>query len=1247
MADRLMNREKALEWFSNGNADVVFEAFAKIESPALINRLTKGKYGIVLASKIAEAKTAAEVENIIIKSIGGTVNTNLPKNALGRIQMAADPAAEIPLSVRGLSTVMNAKYQKMFGAFNTTDAKMPAGEFIHFSDIDSVALNIERWLKMARVPQEARDVVINQIADAAKAGNWLERNTQLFKIVTGALTEAGLRAAERSGTNNPEIIAAVKRAAKAYESDATGLKTFRANLDAIAESDTVIYVGGKELRLADSAVGISDFADGIMLPSIREFQRVAGRAAEFLRKVDDLTPLSRQGKGYAEFIGMDVVKRINDFVFDSVLRTGLLVFRTAFIIRNIAEMQIRQALSPTSVSPMERPLLALAMATSDPTTSVKWLNKVAQKTGKHDPYLLDINGRPYYDVVSEKAQAMPQELLESMTRLIGNRSAAFDGRNYTLGGATYSRIDFNGTNLREFNTAWVGELLRFRSDPIRRAIASGNLPAEYSKLVTSGQATYEQAFVRALSAGAIRGVDKGTYNAFVNASEKLRAALTGNEENRITFFFGKGVGSYADEIDRVTLGVQDLRQFIAKGKIGDFAITPNARLNISELKKITRGLLGDAEIANRAKNGRMLYNNALGYKDSNLSIRRAVDAFFETSARIERRAVYGPEYRVAYWQHVAEMAPYMKPGVAEKILENASEIVKTKIVVRGKETPWTTHAAPKWEALNNAKSNEKGIFSFDDVQQYAHKNAVKHVSDMFYNAAETDRWAYALRLIFPFIAAWENSLRKWSKLSASVYGISRVERAQMVLKNLEKEESGTIYDTFGMQRVPGQGFIYNNMYGDKAFRIPLSGKLIGLIVGEPVADIETPIQSLNLLLAGGQVPGTDVNILPGFGQMVQFGLRTNVDFYNSLPEYVRGAVSPYGFSEGGIVEGMLPAWMRKIYIAATMPDQQLAAVIQPIMNYKISSDPRFQVLMTGKLTAGERQALQQLLIEESSAEARKLTVAQGILQSVLPGTPVMNYFAETKEGSFSQVQLQKAFNKMYEDLGGDYQSAITTFANTFGDAAVPIMINGYQTGVFASSEAWNFSKENVDLADKYLNVLPYFFPRDGVISTEYARALRRRAGVQRLTPKEVLEEADRLTASLVKNRLVWEAANFGHDDQWIKEQYGLIMGEKFGGWNPSGIVDTAGRENKVQLIREAIADERMLNTPMGQSIATYLNKRDQLLQQSIAAGGPKTLTAIGNTDIRLQLEALSVSLIEQNHDFKWVFSSLFASELGQ
>ena len=259
----------------------------------------------------------------------------------------------------------------------------------------------------------------------------------------------------------------------------------------------------------------------------------------------------------------------------------------------------------------------------------------------------------------------------------------------------------------------------------------------------------------------------------------------------------------------------------------------------------------------------------------------------------------------------------------------------------------------------------------------------------------------------------------------------------------------------------------------------------------------------------------------------------------------------------------------------------------------------------------------------------------------------MNYFAETKEGSFSQVQLQKAFNKMYEDLGGDYQSAITTFANTFGDAAVPIMINGYQTGVFASSEAWNFSKENVDLADKYLNVLPYFFPRDGVISTEYARALRRRAGVQRLTPKEVLEEADRLTASLVKNRLVWEAANFGHDDQWIKEQYGLIMGEKFGGWNPSGIVDTAGRENKVQLIREAIADERMLNTPMGQSIATYLNKRDQLLQQSIAAGGPKTLTAIGNTDIRLQLEALSVSLIEQNPDFKWVFSSLFASELGQ
>lgn len=1248
-AERKIQRQRVMEWFAAGNGDEVFNAIAKIESPAVINRLTRGKYGLELSALLAKATTASEVEAIVLKNVGLVINESLPKGAIGRLSIAADPAAQISIRKMGIGEYRSAKLQQFTGKFATTDFKIPSGRFISFDDIDDVSLNLERWLKMAKMPQSYRDAVINEIATVFTESSYIARRNKLWQIVTKALTQTGERAISKFPNATPEMVEAIKRAVRAYESDATNFKTFAVEKHITGDIDTLIYrEGGEKISLAKSAVGIADFADGIQLPDIRKFQRLTGTAAKVLRKADELAgskTLEATGKGVIQSAG-DIAQKVVYFLFDDVIRTGYLAFRAAFVMRNILEMQIRQALSQRSISGLESPMAVLAMVMSDSKSSAGWI----QKFGKLDPVRVDINGRPWDDVTSETAQAMPQELLESMSRQLGNRVASFDDSYLPLGGAKFARINYNGTNTKEFTTAWAGELLRFRSDPIRRAVASGVLPESWAKGVAAGSMTYEQAFVRALANGDIRGVSKADWKALSTASETLRIALLGSEENKIKFFFGQGNGSYADEISRVTLQMPALQAFIAKGKLADFSMSADARKNASGLRSVLRTFLNDGEIANRARSGQMLYNIA-STPAERAGIDKSVRWFFDTSARIENRMIYGPEYRVTYWNHVTDLAPFMKPEAAAKILENTQDLLKTNVTVKVKgklvEVPYTQHFADRIKALEEAAKSPTGFLSFNDVQQYAHKYASQHVADLFYSASHQDRWTFALRLALPFAAAWQNTLTKWAQLGSTTTGIIQITRATRLVEGLSSEQSGVIYDNLGINRLPNQGFIYENQFGEKVFKIPFSGKILGLATGrEDIADFESTLQSLNLALSGGQVPGTDIGILPGVGPALTVPLRLAGNMvYDMLPEYAKAIVAPYGVADKNLLLSLLPSWLQKTTAAAFGTDEEVIQAAQPIMNYLISSDPKYLPLVTGGINTGERSALQQELQDEAFVMARKLMFTQGILQSALPSTPVINYFAETKAGSFSQIQLQNTFYKILEDNGSDYNAALVTFADTFGDRAIPVMINGYESTNFASTEAWDFAQNHAELSDKYLPVMSYLFPNDGVISSEYARALRRRAGLKRLSLQDVIEEAEAMTASLLKNRLVYKANVLGHDEDWITEQYNLLLGKKFGGYTPTKSIDLSSKSNKLQMLREAVDNEEILNTPNGASIAEYLNMRDSLLNARIQSGGPKTLKAQGNTDIRLQLEELAATLIDENPDFQWVFKSLFAGEL--
>ncbi|MFN9958690.1 MAG: hypothetical protein ACK55I_36835, partial [bacterium] len=87
--------------------------------------------------------------------------------------------------------------------------------------------------------------------------------------------------------------------------------------------------------------------------------------------------------------------------------------------------------------------------------------------------------------------------------------------------------------------------------------------------------------------------------------------------------------------------------------------------------------------------------------------------------------------------------------------------------------------------------------------------------------------------------------------------------------SLNKEGTSAIYDITGVKYDEGQGFIYEDEFGEKRFRYPIAGSFLGALVGKnadaaQALQLSAPVKSLNLAFCYVN-PG-----VPGIGPAGQF-----------------------------------------------------------------------------------------------------------------------------------------------------------------------------------------------------------------------------------------------------------------------------------------------------------------------------------------------------------------------------------------
>jgi hypothetical protein len=243
---------------------------------------------------------------------------------------------------------------------------------------------------------------------------------------------------------------------------------------------------------------------------------------------------------------------------------------------------------------------------------------------------------------------------------------------------------------------------------------------------------------------------------------------------------------------------------------------------------------------------------------------RFSEEFFKFAVRLEKTSTMGPEWRQSYWDSIYDISGAL----------DAEAVAQLAIVAKKSLTPLTSfkgqpigkeHAV--WKAFKNSKGD--GNITVAEAHEYASFVASKRVADLFYDASRKRLLFHQLRLIAPFGAAWEDTIRRWGQIALD--NPMEVYKIQKTLQWLTKPESSALYSLTDAKDYydPNQGFFFNDpLDGQRKFFIPFLGTglnfLSNLVTGQgassqgPYTLSATP-QSLNFAFASG-------SIMPGFGQ---------------------------------------------------------------------------------------------------------------------------------------------------------------------------------------------------------------------------------------------------------------------------------------------------------------------------------------------------------------------------------------------
>lgn len=1245
---------KIAEFLTAGHGSKGLDKLAEMTDWKEIWRSSKGKIDSELAIKLANAKTQDEVLEVIAPFIrrgdltAGALRPGLIERAganFSEKSAAVASKAQFLLPAAKVLTGLGSRVQHrmtehtkvaaLFEAFQKGSTKtkkffsrgystkIKSGAIVNIHDTEELLRTVDNFGTAVRLDKKVLDDLIQEIATAPSSA--VRGYAASVKLMKAVFTQFEDQVPAR-------LKDSFKRATTAFESSNEQMSSYWATRHINGANLTYIDLKGNKIVLPGPHLSSELLNSTIYLPS----------PAEYMTLVSKLAKLPGAGKGV----------EVGDLLISNFWKKMQLV-RPAFVIRNIAEEQLR-VFGTGHISFFNSPAMAMAMWMGR-EEGPEW-RKLLNQFDEHRHNLMGKSFSTGDDIQDVLQETTAHKIKNSFVDIMAaDKKGSFDDRAVKV--LSFKNVGAVGYGHKRFFDGVANQLRILNADEMTRVVA-GATPKGVDDAIKAGSSR-EDAVIDYFFSGAGRksleefaASTPEEFRNFIFTREGLKQYLyTAKQAN------GKDI-SVLSRILEATGGNANLREIVAYGKtkLADVKyVIPRADTeavnSLTNAKQISNGkkalLDAQAQFAKQLKETFSTVGNwdnvlmnvpskNLAYYEGLTEKRSIVDKFFDVATQLEKNSTFGPEFRQAYWDAINDIAKALDSN-AKAQLEKVAQNSLKPILFRGKNIG---EKHPVWSAFRSATGN--GPLSIEDAHAYADTVARNHVKELFYDASNKRLMFHQLRLIGPFMNAWENTLEAWARIGLE--NPIQVYKGMKTLQWLSSPESSSIYQLTDSRDYydPNQGFFFTDPdSGQQMFWVPFTGtvlsKLAGGLTGNnykgaPIAFATNPM-SFNFALGAG-------SILPGLGPGVTIPISAlgtwNQGFIDNMPQGIKNWLFPFGQSDftRGPLSAVLPANWNRILGGAFGFKETYASAYKPVLAY---------------LAAGGNYNLdnpddQAELAQNADSFARWFGVMRGITGLVAPSALQIKGLATDGNGdALTQVALYKDFQDILVANDGNWNKSVGEFLDLFGAPAV-FAITGTTSGDAPSNlDSYKFITKYPDVVTKYGDIYGYVYPGGGLSQEMYKWNLI--SGKKtKLTPIQMIEKANNYRYYAAKDMLLARVDAGLMDKDQLKEATEFLKKSMNGG--PKSDSDFNKFDRVIFQLKELSNDERFVDVPAVKALRDYMYLRDTALSKLNKISTDK-LSGSGQDVIaqRAWLSEQAIWIMQENPDFQKIFYKFFANEL--
>ena len=598
------------------------------------------------------------------------------------------------------------------------------------------------------------------------------------------------------------------------------------------------------------------------------------------------------------------------------------------------------------------------------------------------------------------------------------------------------------------------------------------------------------------------------------------------------------------------------------------------------------------------------------------SLDRPTNWFFgQLYGSVTRKLERSPVFRKYYYEEVGKYVDELSPEGAQDALKAIGEAAEEA----GQNIEEYVGSPKLLKDLNRA-STGKGTATLQELDDYAKHVGLEKTKGLLYDASNKTNLEDIMRIIAPFAPAWKEIIGTYSHIlredPVSLY--RNTTRIYNAASNADPDNDG-------------RGFFYNDpVTNAMTFMFPASGGLAKAITGLD-APLKAPLQRLS----------QGLQVFPALGPFAQLAASKLIPDTPNTDKIVE-VLLPYGRKDIRATGGaIVPGYAQKLLQALTRDEGKMDTV------YANTYVETLRALSaTGKYDMGNPDEIKKLQ-SDAKGKAQWLTAFRALSQFIGPTAGATEFKITTKDGDIFVSELIKQF---YALQTKDYDSAVQTFLDQFGDdAGLYISSKSKSTvqGLEATEQFGDWERSNGDLIKEFPDIASYLAP--GVDDFSFAVWDRQiRSGKrERLTDKEIIDLAQERIGSAKYRWARKQIGQFPTDDsRALLKRYRAALHAELPGFPLVAEFKVGEYDNQVEDMKVLVTDSRVANSPIAQTINTYLTFRTAAQNIALQQFGSNNIKQSKQTQyLRDKLASMGEMLILENPEFGRVWQRFLSYEV--